>query len=643
MKIQQIYLYKSIYTKNAICLTLLFVLLFACDTKTEGDIPRPKTIHSIAERLVNEVPVLIHIGMQDTLTFVKEGDDFVARKGDFEAVCKIEKLTSVDGKRWQLRFQNKGNQPIDSVNIIPLYQIIGISNDKYADQPTVRWFSGSRWRDAQYPPVAFVEYEKRFLSNNNCGWWGKTITEFKPILEFGSNSSSEYIPVMQFSLRSGEEKVGCTALLEWSSDWKMDATWTKITDDKLSSPTDFLITADYNLTNLTLDPLETLEVPPVHLLYSHGESWDAFTNDIHRYVLNEIAPVLENAASPLPVSYDHWFGLATEFDVNTLKRQVDKAAEIGIEYFTLDAGWSDPVWGSNQVDATKFPNGIEELADYARSKGIRFGIWNSLEGGHLDFWKPEIQKFHLDNFDKWIKDWGVEWMRLEGCGYAKGKNSLKAHKAMQEEIYGKFIKEHPGFYMEGCQGGGKRLDLNMIRVTHGTWLSDHTGEPDVTRFFQTGALRVWPARFLNMAVEIPRNTGDSLSNGHNVLSRMVGVLSFDGDIAQWGAEATARVKGYVDIFKETRQYKEQPVFFPLPQPRNSDEWDAVVFGDGTGEAQLFFAFRMEGPAEQFVKIPDAPGKWQLLIDNGGAKMKKNKDGYFVSLNRNSSALWIRKK
>jgi hypothetical protein len=51
---------------------------------------------------------------------------------------------------------------------------------------------------------------------------------------------------------------------------------------------------------------------------------------------------------------------------------------------------------------------------------------------------------------------------------------------------------------------------------------------------------------------------------------------------------------------------------------------------------------MNGQDEQFIKIPDAPGKWKLLIDNGNARLKKHKDGYLVSLNRNSSAFWIRR-
>jgi hypothetical protein len=625
-------------TLNILYATIFCLLASVSCTSKAGD----KTVaFSVSERFVNEVPVLIHVG-RDTLIFTKQGNDFVARRGDFEVTLKTETLSSVNGKRWKIGVSNKGDKQIDSINIFPLYQVIGI-RDKTEDEPTLRWFSGSHWRDAQYPPTAYEAHEQRFLANNNCADWAGSVGKFKPIISFGGSSSGAYIPMVQFSLRSGDERTGCTALFEWSSTWTVNASWTHITDDSPPSPSDFMIKVSYNLVNINLEPRETLEVPPMHLLYSHGENWDEFTRDIHKYVLAEIAPTLKDAPSALPVSYDHWFGLGDKIDVTEMKRQADKAAELGCEYFTLDAGWSVPVWGSPVVDSTKFPNGIEELANHVRSKGMRFGIWNSLERKHTDFWNPETGKYHLDNMEKWVKEWGVEWIRLEGGGFPGGKNALKAHKAMQEEVYGKFVKDHPGFYIEGCQGGGSRLDLNMIRVTHGTWMSDHTGASDVTRYYQTGALRVWPARYLNMAVETYSGTGDASADGHYILSRMATTLSFDGDIAQWSPEATNVVKHYVDIYKETRKYKEQPVFFPLPQPRNDSEWDAVVYGDGNGDAQLLFAYRMNGPAEQFVKIPDAPGKWNLLIDNGAAGMKKVKNGYLISLNRNSSALWIRKK
>jgi alpha-galactosidase len=614
-----------------ICVALLLIGLAACAPETEA--PRPAGITSIAERLLNECPVVVISGKKDTLSFVREGERFVARKGAFEATLTMEKLTTMEGKRWHMTIANHSSRPVDSISVFPLYQFIGIADDKLADAPTVRWFTGSNWFDAQYPPAAFIENERRFLSNNQC-----------KSLVFTSHSARQYVPMIQFSLQSGEERVGCTVLLEWSSKWTMGARWTNHTIDKAPSHADFLLKSDWELKNLTLDPHETLHIPPVHMIYSKGATWDAFTNDVHKYVISEIAPVLENPVSTLPVSYDHWFGIQGDFDVNDMKRQADRAAELGCEYFTLDCGWAKDPWeGDYTVDARKFPNGVEELAAHVRAKGMRFGIWSSVEFGKdmTHFWKPEVRELHWANLQRWLNDWGVQWMRLEGKSLPTGKDALKAQAGM-DDVYGRLIRENPGFYVEGCEGGGCRMDLNMIRKTHGTWLNDHTGDPDVTRFSQTGALRVWPVRYLNMAIETHHNTGDSKAAGHNLLSRMVGVMSFNGDIAQWSHEATAQAKHHVDIFKQTREYKDQPVYFPLPQPRNDREWDAVVFGDGTGDAQLLFVFRMEGAREQFLKIPDAPGQWQLLLDNGNATLKKHKDGYIVSLNRNSSALWIRK-
>jgi hypothetical protein len=585
---------------------------------------------SISNRFINEIPSVVLIGA-DTVKFNKNGNDYVARQGGFEALLKVESPATLPGKRWSMTITNKGEKPINNITVIPFYQLIEI-NDFDKDQPQVRHITGSFHYDGVYPPRAFRVFEERFMTNDHC----------KP-LTYGGQSAYDHVPLMQFALKSGEEKIGFTAILEWSSSWSMTAYWT-IPMFGGAYRSDFLVTGDMELKNMSLDPGEQLEIPPVHLIYSQSKTWDGFSADLHKYILNEITPPIKNAPSTHPVSYDHWFGIHEDFDINEMKKQADRASELGCEYFTVDCGWAVPAWGGVDADKKKFPNGLEELANYVRSKGMLFGVWNSMEipENMTRFQEPWVMKYHKEHLLQWVKDWDIRWMRLEGSDLPKGKDGLKAQKAMKE-LYGGFLKTHPDFYLEGCQGGGTRLDLNMARMSHGTWLSDHTGNPDVCRFTQTGALRAWPAQYLNLAVRVHRYSGDSEAFGHNFLSRMPGVLSFNGDIAQWSPQATALVKRYVDVFKQTRHLKEQVVSFPLPQPRSQDEWDAVVFGNGTGEAQLLFVFRMEGPNEQFIKIPEAPGKWTLLLDNGNAKLKKVNGGYLVSLNKNSSALWIRKK
>jgi hypothetical protein len=602
----------------------------------ESDEKSDRTLKSrsagdISDRFINEVPVLIKIGKEE-LKFKKEGGDFVARHGDFEAIVTVEPLGTLPGKRWTTIIHNKGDEPLKHVTVLPLHQVFKLY-DIVKDRPSVRYFTGSNYYDGKYPHMAFVEHEERFMWNSMC----------RPVV-ITSQSAWSYVPMMQFAVNSGEEKVGLTVILEWSANWTMRAALTHTTMDKPPSSTNFTIQSDWELGDLTLDPHEVLELPAIHMIYSNGTSWEPFTHDMHSYVLHEVAPNMTGAASSMPVSYDHWFGIGMDITADKLKPQVDKAAEIGCEYFVVDGGWSMDPWGGNTtVDPKKFPEGMGDFADYVRSKGMRFGIWNAMEYGKsmTSFDHPDIMDVHRRTLKKWRDEWDLQWMRLEGHDIPGGKEALKAQKAMKE-LYTGFLKENPEFYLEGCKGGGTRMDLNMVRMSHGTWLNDHTANADVCRFAQTGALRVWPARYLNQAVETYPGMGDQRAYGHYFLSRMPGLLSFDGDIAQWSANATALAKKHVEVFKQIRQYKEQKVFFPLRQPRSPDDWDAVVFGDGKGDAQLLFVFRMEGEDDQFMRIPEAPGKWEELLNNGDGKIESERNGWRVTLNMNSSALWWRK-
>ena len=99
---------------------------------------------------------------------------------------------------------------------------------------------------------------------------------------------------------------------------------------------------------------------------------------MRRYLYQQVCPRYLGKPVLPPLSYDHWFGVENEFDEAFL-RQVDRAAELGLEFFVLDGGWHtggfpDGV-GNWTPDRRKFPHGLKPLADYVRSKGLKFGIW----------------------------------------------------------------------------------------------------------------------------------------------------------------------------------------------------------------------------------------------------------------------------
>jgi hypothetical protein len=285
---------------------------------------------------------------------------------------------------------------------------------------------------------------------------------------------------------------------------------------------------------------------------------------------------------------------------------------------------------------------MRALSDHVRKLGMGFGIWHMIAvrnggGAAFDFAKAEDRQVAIDTIRRWVKDWNITWIRWEAPGqgdfhYWQGYN----------EVIDAVSREFPELHIECCYSGGTRFDLAQARRTVSTWLSDHTADADVCRFMQTGALRFWPSHFLNLAVRVHRNTADAEATAYNVISRMPGALSFNGDVAQWSPEATARVRSLVDAYKSVRHLQSQPTLFPLPQPRSSRDWDVVVYGDGREHDSLLYAFRMDGPEEMFVPIPgDQGGRWQPVTSSGPAEIKDVKGGVSIKLDRNGASIWRR--
>ena len=71
---------------------------------------------------------------------------------------------------------------------------------------------------------------------------------------------------------------------------------------------------------------------------------------------------------------------------------------------------------------------------------------------------------------------------------------------------------------------------------------------------------------------------------------MLGKLSFDGDIASWSEEFTARAALWVAEFKAIRHLLVQDFYQLLPIPTTSDDWDAVQFVSYDGDDAALFVF-----------------------------------------------------
>lgn len=358
----------------------------------------------------------------------------------------------------------------------------------------------------------------------------------------------------------------------------------------------------------------------------------------------------------------------------------------------MDAAWfpGDFPYGVGNWDSVnieKFQNGLEPFAEYVRSKGMKFGLWFEPERAsadteavrnhpqwfvetpafdskgtpqfHINLALPKAQDWMIETVGRWIKQLDIRWSRWDynidpQPAWDKIDPTGKIQFAYMEGLYrvlDTLMREHPRWFVECCSSGGRRLDLGMVRRAHTCWFSDHTNDPHICRYMQARSNRFWPGNFANSSVQVNRDEGDARFSDMSVLSRMVGKLAFDGDIASWSKEWTSRVAALVTRYKQIRHLLVQD-FYPLsPMPTSDRDWDVVQFAARDGYEGLLFAFRYRGETTSMLVCPraiESTATYLLknLVDGAETSLagkKFSEEGIPVTLEPDSAVLWHYRK
>ena len=124
-----------------------------------------------------------------------------------------------------------------------------------------------------------------------------------------------------------------------------------------------------------VQPGEKIFLPEI-IFYQADNEYDLDAYKLHK-VYNKLYP-----RKSLPVLYNSWLYCYDYLDIDALLRQVDVAAELGIEAFMIDAGWfgEGEGWAERVGDWTENMTGgprgrLIEIADRVREKGMIFGLW----------------------------------------------------------------------------------------------------------------------------------------------------------------------------------------------------------------------------------------------------------------------------
>ncbi len=409
------------------------------------------------------------------------------------------------------------------------------------------------------------------------------------------------------STRSSEDSMGWFALaapglgeglfggIEWSGAWRLSA-------GRAGGHT--LLQAGMQEIRHDLAPGDIFQSPRRFLGFYQGDL-DAAANVSHAFARTYL---LRPAPADFPwTQYNTWYAFGIDLDEETLKRQVDAAAELRLEVFTLDAGWyegspreGDFGWGLGtwRANPEKFPSGLESFSEYVHSKGLLFGLWVEPERVDLRYvgpgqevpwaWlSPEAQmgidigeeraptaQICLGNVDarEWTQEWLARLIRDDHVDWLKWDNNLwmscdppgtvgdgnYAHVQGLYAVLDYLRAEFPDLIVENCASGGNRMDYALMRRTDIAWLSDETEPSYRVRYHLAGASYPFPPEYLNTwlidSVSEPlTETADPATLRTWLRSRMMGAFGISADLSAWSQELHALAALEIEQYKSTRR------------------------------------------------------------------------------------------
>ncbi len=329
----------------------------------------------------------------------------------------------------------------------------------------------------------------------------------------------------------------------------------------------------------------------------------AITHDFVRGVVRPAIP------SNFPwVQYNTWFSWFCELGEETLLREADIAADLGVEVFYVDAGWwvGNPVrrdrfssglgnWTENR---DKFPSGLRSFADGIRERGMHFGIWVEpervdLRTARTGTWRQEWlatndgryvgPDWPTDTDTAWlcfghrpVIDWAkawigglvadldVRWLKWDSnfwevCTSTTHSHGIGDGEAAQlagvYEVMSDLSRRFPDLIIENCAGGGTRMDYAIAAETHVAWLNDATEPMHRSRFHSAGAAYLFPPEMNNAWVsesDYEKIGGLALTEPSiraSVRSRMLGALGFSCRLVEWTPDERRIVREEVALYR----------------------------------------------------------------------------------------------
>ncbi|MBQ3341647.1 MAG: alpha-galactosidase [Kiritimatiellae bacterium] len=265
-----------------------------------------------------------------------------------------------------------------------------------------------------------------------------------------------------------------------------------------------------------LQPGEEVALPEV-VYYDFANKLDMDCHKLHAW-WNEKHPCRRS-----PSFYNTWLCRFDRLELDLVLKQVDRAKDLGLEYFVVDAGWFGPAkcWANVRGDWRESPDGrlggrLADVSAAVRAAGMKFGFWleaevadsgtevanahpeyfRQLRGGrYLDFTRDDACSYLLEAVCAIVKKYNAEFIKFDFNSDPVCDPSGRGF-ADYNAGYRRFIRDvrarNPGIYLEGCASGGLMMDLGWARDFDSFWLSDNQSPVYGMRIAKETMLRLPP-------------------------------------------------------------------------------------------------------------------------------------------------------
>lgn len=419
-----------------------------------------------------------------------------------------------------------------------------------------------------------------------------------------------------------------------------------------------------------IDPGETVKSPETHMGPIHA-TLDKGVAQWYSHMHGSVIPARPKGKEMYTVA-----GRVVEEPGEWMLREMDIAAEMGVEAFMVDAGWYGnhfAEWPENRGDWNEgswLPGGMAGLRDYAHKKKLLFGLWqepeafintssaykahpewssflNAKDVGGLNLAKDDALKYYQDNVIHAIRDFKLDFYKLDYNIEFPDKASVNVResasgKLIENEswrhyeavygIYDRILKEYPDVCLENCASGGGRNDLGMMSRFH------YACESDISSFPYS------ICTINSMSLFIPPDAICYYHN-HNVYAHQLAdidthlrVTLFAVPIfVGFGSQAADRTTGY---FKQIKRYIElnktfcrrvmgnNPVVFhhtPDAGINNGSAWCVLEYArqDRTCGYAGVFRLKNEMTDNEYLFKPrgiDISQSYKVTLDNDGQSL-----------------------